>query len=426
MLAGRRENLIAGIGVYPDVEPTIARRCGAAAIIAVLSLTACTEDGEKTDGNTSLPVAAEVTDAQVLATGVAYAHCVRDAGASGFPEPVVQGGRLAWIDAPTADRATQSLDRVPASNACRPILDPMPATRLWAAWRPPAASDSGPQYRSPGCDRSTPAEPGRSVRQTIDSAGGSRTYLLHLPRGYRSDAGSPVVLAFHGATSRPAPTIVEDMEQETGLSTMADRDGFIAVYPRAITADGRTAWNIGARDDPAVDDVRFVEDLLDHLNRSACVDIHRVYATGFSSGGGLTGLLACRTAGRIAAFAAVSGAFFTGTPCAPSRPVPILEIHGTSDKVPYAGGPFGRDTLTPIPQWLADWADRDRCAGGPVTFFQMIDVVAERWGLCAGASTVIGYRILNGGHAWPGAPGATRTVNASDLVWNFFTTQRLP
>jgi polyhydroxybutyrate depolymerase len=400
-----------------------------AAVVAVAALAACADDPAPVGRRPSpVPVSTTVTDTQVLTTGVAYAQCLRDLGASDFPEPVVRDGRLAWADPATAQRAKQALGNTAARNACQPILDPMPATRLWPAWPPLPGTDPGPPTRSAGCDRPPPARPGTSTRQTIASTGGNRAYLLHLPRGYGNDAGLPVVLAFHGATSRPEPNIVEDMEQETGLSELADRETFIVAYPRSTTVDdGRTGWNTGSKEDPTVDDVRFVEDLLDHLNETVCVDPRRVYATGFSSGGGLTGILACRAANRIAAFAAVSGAFFVpGTPCAPARPVPILEIHGTSDKVPYEGGPFGPDTLAPIPQWLANWAERDHCARGPTTFFEMIDVIAERWSRCTGASTVIGYRILNGGHTWPGAPTATQTVNASALAWGFFRTQRLP
>jgi polyhydroxybutyrate depolymerase len=398
------------------------------AAVAVATLVACRDDPAPIDRTDRVPVSTTVTDAQVLITGVAYAQCLREQGAPNFPEPVVHNGRLAWADQATAQRATGTLGNAAARNACQPILDPMPAGRLWAEWTPPPLTGSGPPSRSAGCDRRSPAAPGTSTRQTIASTGGTRTYLLHLPRGYDNDAGLPVVLAFHGATSRPAPTLVEDMEQETGLSDLADRETFIVAYPLSTTAGGgRTGWNTGSHDDPTVDDVRFVEDLLDRLNETVCVDPDRVYATGFSSGGGLTGILACRVSGRIAAFAAVSGAFFvSGAPCAPGRPVPVLEIHGTSDKVPYGGGPFGPDELLPIPQWLAAWAERDRCARGPTTFFEMVDVIAERYSGCAGTSTVIGYRILNGGHAWPGAAGVTQTVHASALAWGFFRAQRLP
>ena len=49
--------------------------------------------------------------------------------------------------------------------------------------------------------------------------------------------------------------------------------------------------------------------------------------------------LACDRADVVAAIAPVSGTLGAGTRCTPSRPVSVLEIHGTSDRVvPYAGG----------------------------------------------------------------------------------------
>jgi polyhydroxybutyrate depolymerase len=393
------------------------------AIVVLAVLGGCSGGPPPVDEPAPIPVATTVTDAQILTTGHEYTQCLRDNGIATFPEPIVDAGRLAWPERTTARDALEH--NMPALTACAPILDPMPPSRLWPGWIPPRERPD-PPAPSAGCDQPPPGAAGTSIRQEIVARPTNRTYLLHLPRRYDGAAGLPLVLAFHGATSQPAPTIMEDMERETGFSQLADDENFIVVYPHATTtAAGRTSWNTGSKDDPTVDDTAHVDDLLDHLLATLCVDPHRVYATGFSSGGGLTAILACRS-DRIAAFAAVSGAFFvTPAGCTPASPVPLIEFHGTNDKVPYRGGPFGPDTLMPVPQWLQDWADRNRCSRGPTTFYTMLDVVAEHWTRCGGRSTVIHYRILNGQHAWPGADGATQTINATSLVWRFFRSQRL-
>jgi polyhydroxybutyrate depolymerase len=290
----------------------------------------------------------------------------------------------------------------------------------------PASDIADRRARTNGCDQPPPVPPGRSGARTITSGGRSRTYLLHVPRAYATGTMVPVVLVFHGGASRPVlPTIEQDMERWTGFSRLADRAGFIAVYPRSTTAHGLTRWGTGARQDPTVDDIRYVSDLLDHLQATLCADPQRVYAAGFSSGGGMTGVLACRMAGRIAAFAAVSGFFVRGSPdCDPARPAPILEVHGTNDKVPYDGDPHGFDPLPPIRQWLADWAGRNRCRSGPTVFLTRADVTGERWTRCAGSSTVVHYRIHGGTHAWPGTRDATRTIDATTLIWDFFNRTR--
>jgi polyhydroxybutyrate depolymerase len=413
-------------GVLYHGEARRPYRYVAIVVVAVLAGCAGRQAGEPV--NTPVPVSSVVTDAHLLATGNEFAQCLTDHGVIDFPRPIVHDGRLAWPDDATTNRAIRALGDTTAHRACRFIIDPMPATRMWTATTPSPDAQPAEPAPSPGCGRPAPASAGTSTKHEVTSAGLTRSYLLHLPRGYVPASATPVVLAFHGGTSRPAPTILEQMEQETGLSALADQRAFIVVYPRSTTTgEGVTGWNIGGKDNPTVDDVGFVNDVLDQLDASLCVDKRRIYATGFSSGGGLIGLLACRSAVRIAAFAAVSGAFFTtSAPCNPSRPVPILEFHGTSDKVPYAGGPFGLDTLQPIPRWLQDWADRDQCTRGPTTFFTMIDIVAESWSRCRNMSTVIGYRIINGQHLWPGAAGATQTVNATTLIWSFFEHHRSP
>ena len=61
---------------------------------------------------------------------------------------------------------------------------------------------------------------------------------------------------------------------------------------------------------------------------------------GFASGGIMATVLACGAADRIAAVAVVSGmTSFEG--CDPSRPVPMLGVHGTGDPVLLFNGGIG-------------------------------------------------------------------------------------
>jgi polyhydroxybutyrate depolymerase len=209
----------------------------------------------------------------------------------------------------------------------------------------------------------------------------------------------------------------------SGFSVLADHDDVITVYPEGTMSPyQRIRWSTGSSEDPKTDDVLFVSDLLNHLQAMLCIDEHRIYATGFSSGGGMTGVLACALSERIAAFAPVSGAFFVTLPggCYPSRPVPILDIHGTADeKVPYAGDP--RQGLSPIQQWLQDWATRDGCHRGPTTFFTQANVGGEQWSACQESVAVIHYRVIGGLHRWPPTAFQTATV-----IWQFFQRNPLP
>jgi polyhydroxybutyrate depolymerase len=232
------------------------------------------------------------------------------------------------------------------------------------------------------------------------------------------------VLAFHGYGGTGA-----GLEESAGLIPLADQEGFIAVYPQGVSDyEGQPFWASVGRGDYGVDDVQFVRDLLDTVERDFCVDPARIYATGFSNGGAMTGRLACRMSDRIAAFAPVSGNFYEPDEgCHPNRPVPMMEFHGTGDHVvSYYGVPESvspRWPLPSIPQWLRAWAARDGCAPEPTTSLDDGAVTGMAWDGCAGSGAVIHYRIEGGEHAWPPSIGGRP---AAAIMWEFFQAHPLP
>src|SRR5579884_47385 len=278
---------------------------------------------------------------------------------------------------------------------------------------------------SAGCGKSAPLPAGTTGSGTLVSGGLVRSYRLHVPIRYQPTHPYPLVLNFHGHGS----TAIHQ-EAATGFSRLADQHGFIVTYPQGIVGpDGRTGWGSGGPHKPHVDDVLFVSDLITALQNKLCVDPSRIYATGFSNGGGLTSVLACRLAGRIAAFAPVSGSYFTPPGgCWPVRPTPILEIHGTGDGVvPYGGEQAIH--LIGAWSWVRAWAQRDNCATTPAEIVSRGGVSEFQWHGCRGGATVIHYRIAGGAHVWPGAAGAPRadaSLGASAVIWDFFAAHALP
>jgi len=254
----------------------------------------------------------------------------------------------------------------------------------------------------------------------------------------------PTVLAFHGFGSNP-----EQLEVQTGLSTLADTEGFLVVYPRGLSAqelnggttsnprDNTRGWNAGACCGSAQvsnsDDVGFVDALLTDLDTRVCVDPRRTFATGFSNGGFFSYRLACERAGRFAAVAPVSG-MSPQSGCNPSRPVPVLHIHGTADTVIlYAGGsniPFGR-AYPSAEDSVRSWAERDGC-GGPVveTYRQGSSTCNAFTGCSPENATASLCTVQGGGHTWPGSPvsagNPTQDLNATLEAWRFFQTRPRP
>ncbi|PUB25515.1 polyhydroxybutyrate depolymerase [Promicromonospora sp. AC04] len=281
--------------------------------------------------------------------------------------------------------------------------------------------------RSEGCGTDPGQAPGSSVLRTLTSDGRERTVQLHLPDGYRSDRAWPVVLVFHGRGNTGAGT-----EAFSGLDALPA----IVAYGNGVigTGDGdRQAWEGAPYSAPGVDDVAYTNDLLDTLESDLCVDTLRVYATGKSNGAGFTGILACELSDRIAAIAPVAAALYgTGHPdCAPERPVPVIDFHGTEDAtIPYGGD--AERGLPAIQDWVGGWVERNGCATGPDVEETAADVTTFRWTDCAAGAEVTHVAVLGGGHTWPGEDSysgggyATHSIEAHEVMWDFLRDERLP
>jgi polyhydroxybutyrate depolymerase len=315
-------------------------------------------------------------------------------------------------------------------SSCSPAVLPQPERPV--ASSSPIASGTASRLTTTlistsGCGKKPPISAGSSASQTLWVGGLKRLYRLHLPLGYNPLRQYSLVLAFHGHNS--TATLFEHL---TRFSTLADADHFIAVFPQgSVGPDGRTGWNTSRAKDPSVNDLLFVSQLLSHLQSQLCVDPARIYAAGFSNGGGFTAVLACRFSDRIAAFASVSGEYYPQPGgCDPARPVPILEIHGTSDGiVPYMGS--RRLHYPSVSAWLSGWALHDGCRSGPSTFYLQSDVSGRAWTRCRGSGEVVQYTILSGWHVWPDSP-SPRPLPAPDthfaatqVIWSFFAHRAL-
>ena len=276
------------------------------------------------------------------------------------------------------------------------------------------------------------ARPGAALTCAVPGFEG-RPYDIHLPPGYDPARPVPVVLAIHGGgghsraaarTSCPGG----DIDSPDCLHAMAGREGVAVVYPngtgsrlvprmRTWNAGGGTGdWQCvsGRACKDGVDDIAYFQALLDDLDRWVAVDPVRIYATGLSNGGAMSHRLACQMAGRIAAIAPLGGAnqFAATSVCTPSRPLPVLQIHGTADPCwRYEGGKAAcaqRDDTAKIAvdESMRIWAAIDGCgpAGQPEPFASEdgIETLRVRWAGCRDGAEVVLLRMEGGGHVWPG------------------------
>jgi polyhydroxybutyrate depolymerase len=269
-----------------------------------------------------------------------------------------------------------------------------------------------------------------------------RSYRVHFPSGYNPERSYPLVVVIHGAFDT-----AEGVERFTGFSDLADREGFIVMYPNGIGLLGYLQhWNAGhccgkAFDD-RIDDVGFVTTAIEEFSGRFTIDRNRIYVTGFSNGGMLTYLLGAERSDLFAAIAPVAASFGGKAsaespewqPPVPSRPMPVLVIHGLADSyVPVEGGfserRGGTASFLSVPESVRYWVEWNRCPSGSMTKNQYSSAVHQTiWENCDHQTRVVLYILENWGHLWPG-PFETRALDAAhplkpfdgaEIIWQFF------
>lgn len=287
---------------------------------------------------------------------------------------------------------------------------------------------------------------------TIEHGGRTRRYLVHVPPSYTGAVPTPLVLSFHGGGGN-----LEHQLALTGSIAKSDEAGFLLVFPNGtgVLPNRLLTWNAGiccgyaAEND--VDDVGFVAALLDALETQLCVDPRRVYATGHSNGAMLSYRLACELSDRIAAVMANAGGmgdFPLGHldmdplafDCRPTRPVPILHLHGLADEAyPWDGGcptclSMCPASFQPVPTTIDGWVRRNGCATTATSFRDEGTVRCVRYGGCDAGADVELCTVADGGHNWPGGEAPTPTactgvtsteLLANDEMWRFFAAHPL-
>jgi len=282
--------------------------------------------------------------------------------------------------------------------------------------------------RSSGCGRK--AVSGATTRH-VTVGGTEREYLLAIPDGYDPSKPAPLLFDFHGLGS--------NMQQQalySDLDAQAGARGYVVITPNG-QGDVLRRWSL--RSPPSTNpDVAFVQAMLTATNRALCIDRDRVFSTGISNGAMFSTLLACALPGRLAAIAPVAGVNATEACGAGTPRVSVLAFHGTADQVvPYAGGAYfgaaegpalGVPAAKPVDDAVAAWAVFDGCGTPPKIASIADDVQRVIWPHCPKHGTVELYRVVGGGHTWPGAfavqsdrlGATTASISATDLMLDFF------
>ena len=275
---------------------------------------------------------------------------------------------------------------------------------------------------------------------TIIVDGVEREYYVHVPEGYDGSEPVPLVLALHGGGGE-----AEKMDKLTDFNDVADREGFIVVYPKGVNKH----WNDG-REIPSLlpveppDDVKFLGDLVKQLTVDYNIDGNRIYSTGISNGAFMSYRLAAENPDVFAAVAGVAAQVPKALKEKYPRegPVAVMMVLGDEDPlVPYDGGEVEVLGILKCGEVLsADesvvlWTETNMCSETPeTTYYDDINeddgsvVRRDEYASDVGADVVL-LTVEGGGHTWPGGwqylpvkvVGETNgDISGSDVIWEFF------
>jgi polyhydroxybutyrate depolymerase len=310
-----------------------------------------------------------------------------------------------------------------------------------------------PARPSAGCGVEPKYFAGATSSVKINVNGMDRIYLMHIPTNYDYNKPASVVLNIHGYTDSAG-----GMESGTGMSYHADEYNYIVIYPNATTfksnASVISSWNdltCNASPGPAgpicsenadkypfpttcgedvskecnwctcVDDISYINQMLDEVEENYCVDLNRVYAVGMSNGGMFTHRLGCDLANRFAAIAPVAGSLARGFNCAPdsAHPTSIMQIHGRQDDYVDVTGKESSDGYfyTAMEDVMSLWASKEsQSCASEVTAYPTIADGVSGFSCTQHADCKTGAQVVScwwdAGHDWP--------TFGNDVVWDFF------
>ena len=255
----------------------------------------------------------------------------------------------------------------------------------------------------------------------------TRQYIYYEPENLNQQM--PLVFVMHGYTGD-----ANSIRNYSQMNDFADQYGFAVCYPRGtVDGGGNRFWNVGYAFHPneTVDDVSYLTQLAQYLQQSNGLNPDYTFATGMSNGGEMCYMLACQAYDTFKAVAPVAGMILQDIldDCDAAPGIPVFEIHGSQDGVtPLAGDPDNNDGWGSYPS-IADTIDyfveKNGCTTlieGSVPNTDTSDgsfIVSEKYINGVNENEVWYYKVVGGGHDWPGS-GGNMDIEAGEQAWLFF------
>lgn len=288
--------------------------------------------------------------------------------------------------------------------------------------------------------------PPQHSRLQINTPGGSRECVIHVPAACGKSRSSPLVIMLHGFGGTAL-----NAAKETSWSAKADEHAFIIAYPEATHPDTSSpqnfrrnpqAWNDGSGRFHAatgkIDDVAFIDAMIDQIGRNCAIDHDRIFVTGFSNGASMTFRLGAELSHRVAAIAPVAGTCWIEKP-EPANALSLCYITGTADslnpieggypKLAFGGKEQGGQPKPAVQTYIDGWAKALQCPQKPRLDETSNGVHKRVYGPGRHKAEVLLITVEGLGHHWPGGMSQapqflvgkpSEKLNATDVIWEFF------
>ncbi len=258
--------------------------------------------------------------------------------------------------------------------------------------------------------------------KTLTHDGETREYKIYIPANYDGVTPFPLMFNFHGGGGN-----IDEQIYIADMRTIADSAGFLLVYPQALPDPNDGGTHLWTHKPPTtVDDIFFVEAMINEIAGEYTIDQDRVYACGYSNGGEFTFELACRLSDHIAAIGVVARSMYIETynNCSPTHPTAVMTIHGTEDF--YEGIVWGGETYYVSLDDANDYWVNFNNITSEATSILLPDISSTdgstveqyTWEEGDGCVGVQHLKVIDGGHDWPGSFG-NMDINASLEIWKF-------
>ncbi|ALG09292.1 hypothetical protein AOZ06_22395 [Kibdelosporangium phytohabitans] len=305
------------------------------------------------------------------------------------------------------------------------------------------------------------AAAGRDIRGTFANQAGLVEYQVHLPPRYRPDVPMPVLLAIHGC--RMTGYTFNSMQDTSRFSQIADREGFIVVYPsQSPLRNLLGCWNFQAPGNQVrgQGEPSLLTGMVNKVVHEFDADRKRVHVIGASSGAAMTSILAVTYPDVFASAAIFAGCEYACDKVLTAGPENISPV--TTARQAYAQmGSRARQVPVSVIQGDADATVPPLFAARLVTHFAALDdlvadgtldgdvddvpetsarvvddgdrpYVKTTYSARGGGAPLIEKYLIEGlGHKWPKGGKADFVdplgPDISSLVWkDFFATHALP